>query len=472
MTQTTQYQVSNFSGSVHCFGGKADTIGPGGGFYTANFQHGLIFDAHKSVIIKSSEFYASTSGNRTIRVLDQSNNQIAAVTVNIPAGHSVVNLGLEVPMGLGYKLVAPVTPNLYRNNTYPNNVGYPYEICGLITIKESTAGTSPASYYYFFYNIEVEEQTTLYGGLTDKTANGGYFTSSPEHGLYFNCHEEVLLKSVKVYSNQAGNRTIRLKDAAGVTISSVTVNIPNGESRIDLNMSIPAQSNLLLTGPGVPYLWRDGAPTAPDLPYPFNIGDVITITGNTANNIKYYYYFYDWEVEKTVGCESPKIPVTAYIYNFPSASFSYTADDLTVTFTNLSTGGGTYFWDFGDGNNSNEENPTHTYLSEGIYIVSLTLTNDCGQNTFTDTIDVIVNTQYYSTVDIKIFPNPVEKYLFIYSAEEIKYIEIISMYGNVIISAEINDSASVINLEKLKQAIYVLKISTEKEILYSLIVKR
>ena len=37
-----------------------------------------------------------------------------------------------------------------------------------------------------------------------------------------------------------------------------------------------------------------------------------------------------------------------------------------------------YSWDFGDGNTSSEENPSHTYLLEGLYPVSLTVTSATG----------------------------------------------------------------------------------------------
>jgi PKD repeat protein len=50
----------------------------------------------------------------------------------------------------------------------------------------------------------------------------------------------------------------------------------------------------------------------------------------------------------------------------------------------------TYFWDFGDGITSTEQNPSHTYSSPGIYIVILVITNACQcSDTITTTIDVI-----------------------------------------------------------------------------------
>ena len=51
-------------------------------------------------------------------------------------------------------------------------------------------------------------------------------------------------------------------------------------------------------------------------------------------------------------------------------------DELTIDFTNLSYGSIAFEWDFGDGTESNEENPSHTYNEPGEYIVTLTAINN------------------------------------------------------------------------------------------------
>lgn len=51
---------------------------------------------------------------------------------------------------------------------------------------------------------------------------------------------------------------------------------------------------------------------------------------------------------------------------------------LTVNFTGNVSGGNTYFWDFGDGTTSNQQNPSHTYTSLGVYDVKLVGTNSAG----------------------------------------------------------------------------------------------
>ena len=51
---------------------------------------------------------------------------------------------------------------------------------------------------------------------------------------------------------------------------------------------------------------------------------------------------------------------------------------LTVRFTDKSTGNPTsWHWDFGDGQTSNQQNPSHTYTACGKYTVTLTVSDEC-----------------------------------------------------------------------------------------------
>ncbi len=57
-------------------------------------------------------------------------------------------------------------------------------------------------------------------------------------------------------------------------------------------------------------------------------------------------------------------------------SFSYNPQNgSVVNFTNLSTGGSTYYWDFGDSTNSTAQNPNHTFTQNGTYYVCLTISS-------------------------------------------------------------------------------------------------
>ena len=79
--------------------------------------------------------------------------------------------------------------------------------------------------------------------------------------------------------------------------------------------------------------------------------------------------------------------------NMPVAGFTsaQVASTLDVDFTDASTGVPTdWLWDFGDGNTSTDQNPTHTYAAAGSYAVCLTVTNECGSDSACDaTVDVL-----------------------------------------------------------------------------------
>lgn len=67
----------------------------------------------------------------------------------------------------------------------------------------------------------------------------------------------------------------------------------------------------------------------------------------------------------------------------PVAYFTFDVFDLTGTFINTSRNAASYLWNFGDGNTSTEEHPTHTYDHEGTYLVSLKVTGENGTQTET-----------------------------------------------------------------------------------------
>ncbi|MBV6441436.1 MAG: PKD domain-containing protein [Haliscomenobacteraceae bacterium CHB4] len=79
---------------------------------------------------------------------------------------------------------------------------------------------------------------------------------------------------------------------------------------------------------------------------------------------------------------------TVTIQPDPVANFTFTVSGLTVNFNSTSSNADSYFWDFGDGGTSTEEDPEYTYLDAGIYTVVLTVTNECGTSSKT----LLVNT--------------------------------------------------------------------------------
>jgi PKD repeat protein len=70
----------------------------------------------------------------------------------------------------------------------------------------------------------------------------------------------------------------------------------------------------------------------------------------------------------------------------PTALFSaapINTCDGVVQFSDESTGASSWLWDFGDGDTSDIQNPEYVYSENGIYTVSLTVTNTGGTDTYT-----------------------------------------------------------------------------------------
>jgi PKD repeat protein len=70
----------------------------------------------------------------------------------------------------------------------------------------------------------------------------------------------------------------------------------------------------------------------------------------------------------------------------PIPDFTSQVEDFQVFFINFSQGGDEYLWDCGDGETSTAHSPSHTYIEEGEYTVSLTVTGDCGTETIEETL--------------------------------------------------------------------------------------
>ena len=76
----------------------------------------------------------------------------------------------------------------------------------------------------------------------------------------------------------------------------------------------------------------------------------------------------------------------------PIALFGYSTscnDRLRFQFRDSSVGATSWFWNFGDGQTSTQQNPVHSYSSFTTYNVSLTVTNDTCSNTITKQVKVI-----------------------------------------------------------------------------------
>ena len=159
-----------------------------------------------------------------------------------------------------------------------------------------------------------------------------------------------------------------------------------------------APFNISFTGSGTDY---DGAITS----YHWDFGDGSTSDLQNPNHT--YVDDGEFVVNLTVtdddgetGSDILKINVIGNYYPIAYASADKTVGEAPF---NISfTGSGTdydgaitsYHWDFGDGSTSDLQNPNHTYVDDGEFVVNLTVTDDDGE-TGSDILKINVIGNYY-----------------------------------------------------------------------------
>ena len=100
------------------------------------------------------------------------------------------------------------------------------------------------------------------------------------------------------------------------------------------------------------------------------------------------------ETDKDTASETVNINVEEVPVNEPPvANFTYTATNLSIQFNDTSTddsGIFIWYWDFDDGNTSDEQNPMHNYSAAGTYNVMLRVTDDDPETPLEDTKEIAV----------------------------------------------------------------------------------
>jgi len=259
-------------------------------------------------------------------------------------------------------------------------------------------------------------------------------------GMIFDVHQEIILRSVKVFAQNSGPRLLTIRRADNSLVRQETlIGLAIGENTVDLNLELAAglDYRILISG-------NDMA-QQPDASYPYSVGSAMTLKSSTdlENPTADYYYFYDLVVEYNQVCG--RVPVTAeyqHTTDIPDANFSPSQNPVNlsnggmVTFENLSINSVEYFWDFGDGNTSTDENPIYTYTEPGDYEVKLVSANSegCGDtkviNLEVSELSNLINENTGTTVTV--FPNPAYNQVRVQiSAVDIREVDIsvIDIYG-------------------------------------------
>jgi PKD repeat protein len=140
----------------------------------------------------------------------------------------------------------------------------------------------------------------------------------------------------------------------------------------------------------------------------------------------------------------------------PQPSFTYSINGNTVTFTNTSTNGMNFLWDFGDGTTSTEVNPVHEYSSPQVYQVTLRASNYCYENEITITVDLLSQNDNIINQEKPVLSELLKG---VYQLTGSKQMPIVySINGNEVKTAICSqNNGFTIDLSPLPQGMYILK---------------
>ena len=244
-----------------------------------------------------------------------------------------------------------------------------------------TVFTNYPNAWYSYFNETAKDAGIDY--ITDYTIEETVSNDSSLHSVTFNfkhandTHLDNLYVNKSVvnvgYGTGSGSFSTSRGSARQPPISGFSFDPSNGCVPVDIQITDNSQY-----AKNYSYDFGDGTPkvtyAAPKHTYTksgtFNITQTVGNRHGTANTNK-----------------------SVTLRHVPIASFTsdVTQGDvpLTVIFTDTSQYATNISWDFGDGYNSNEKNPTHEYTVFGIYNVTLTANNGFETNTTTGTIKAV-----------------------------------------------------------------------------------
>jgi len=125
----------------------------------------------------------------------------------------------------------------------------------------------------------------------------------------------------------------------------------------------------------------------------------------------------------------------------------------------------TYAWDFGDGDTSSAAAPSHTYDQSGSYTVTLVVSNACGSDTHTLTLEVTKEDQGILTQDgyrVSIYPNPARDRIVIANAGAlpIRNVSVFNSIGSLVHTEAVTGSRMQIETGAWPAGIYLVRLQT------------
>jgi gliding motility-associated-like protein len=218
------------------------------------------------------------------------------------------------------------------------------------------------------------------GGSTSgiwSTTGSGTFTPDANtlNAVYNASSADAVNGSVFLILTSTGNGVCSASDdSLTLTITPNTL-VNAGSDRVLCGSDNQVDLTGIISGNSTEGIWTTNgtgsfspSPVALSTTYTLSNSDIIagdvTLYLTTTNNLQ---------------CGAVVDSLTISIEEMPTAAFSsFSNDSLNVAFTDESIGAAAWFWEFGNGATSTQQNPSLQYAEAGVYEVMLTITSGAG----------------------------------------------------------------------------------------------
>lgn len=316
-----------------------------------------------------------------------------------------------------------------------------------VSQKNAAGDESPRSLVTITVNALPATPTISTSGSTTFCTGGSVIltSSSPIGNVWSNA---ATTAAITVLSS--GTFSVTVTDLNGCSASSTATNVSVSNSPVP---TINATSTTACSGDSVTlssssadsYLWSNGATTSSIIVTATTTATVTTTNTNACNGV------------------GMSLGTTVTFTATPTAAGAYTSSGNVVTFTNTSTGASSYSWDFGDQSSSSAATPSHAYVGNGVYTVTLTAINgNCTDEvSFDVTISVGVD-ELTGLSNVAIYPNPASDVInidFVNNQNQAVELTLVDQFGRIVSNLNENNTGfihSVINANNLTSGVYFL----------------
>ena len=294
------------------------------------------------------------------------------------------------------EMLMAITSNSYIWSTGPTTQGIQVSTAGTYTVTVSLGGCTESA------SIAVAV-TTLSPVITGTTSVCSGSTAILDAGTGYSSYLWSTGATTETMAPTGPSTyTVTVSNSSGCTgtASVVFVIKSSPSSQFTSSVTTNTANYTSTSGTGNIYFWDFGDGTISNLPNPSH-------TYNTAG-----YFTSCLTVTDTVtgnGCQNSYCnniligsPSTACL-----AKFGYSQVGNTVTFADSSLGNSTHwYWQFGDATSSTLKNPVHTYNYNGIYNISLTISNSTTNCSDIYTMQININSINDCVADFSYYASP------------------------------------------------------------------